>query len=563
MSDNCREFRSRIADFVTGMLPEPDRRELQEHLSDCDSCRDYMQALQREDAQLTKYFAGIDEDMAHRQERALQRIECSDANRRSTISLWRRIMNSPFSKLATAAAIVVATALTIVVLDQSTSRAYAISDVSAAFDQAQVIHVQGWRHFPRFKMKDGTERPPIAIESWIDLENGRMRQTQVAISQRAVGSSHGVPGVNTTIGVTEVVCDGPYLMTLDHTAKTATFAQLSEYGRQLMAYRQSRLLWGQLCSQPAQLEQFTKTGREEIDGVPCDIWQLDSVAGMGSFASGGGVSAGGGSRGGGSFVQRTVVSGSQIIPSQSKLWISTAGGRLTRAQVLSQTGNGQWTVEQDYSKIDYDVTIPEDVFATELPDGYTATNPKETAPVMEPQGAMARCANLECQVPASFTLGDGSVIVGWQSLDRDSDESQGSLFANMTFGGSLPKLPIEIFGIRPAGSSDRMAYTARHLAYTSKAGRFTEWALYVPKATPPAGVKYQGYDAISRLNTATSLNGAVGMNIGYGVPVDSAEDFEKWVRGAMAEFSDAGAPADVPYEKVSNLAQQVRTTGKP
>ncbi|MEN6337530.1 MAG: hypothetical protein ABFE01_25030 [Phycisphaerales bacterium] len=471
-------------------------------------------------------------------------------------------MSSPFSKLATAAAIVVVAAATILVLDRSASQAYALGDISAAFDQAQVIHVRGWRYFPRFKMKDGAERPPVAIESWIDLENGRMRQTQVAISQRGVGSSHGISDVNTTITVTESVCDGPYLMTLDHAAKTAAFAGLSEYGRQLMAYRQSRLLWGQLCSQPAQLGHFTKTGQDEIDGVPHDIWQLDSVAGMGGFASGGGVSAGGGGSGG-SFVQRPVGAGSQIVPSQSRLWISTASGRLTRAQVLSQTGDGQWTVEQDYSTIDYDVTIPEGTFATEPPEGYTATNSKETAPVMELQSAIARCANLECQVPASFTLGDGSVVVGWQSIDRGSDESQEPLFAGLTFGGSLPKLPIELYGIKPAGASDRMAYAARHLACTSRAGRFTEWTLYVPKATPPASVKYQGYDAISRFNTATPLNGAVGMNVGYGVPVDSAEDFEKWVRGAMAEFGDGPAPADVTYDKVSDLIRQIRTPNRP
>jgi len=475
----------------------------------------------------------------------------------------RRIMSSPFSKLATAAAVVVVAAVTIVVLDRSASRAYALSDISSAFDQAQVVHVQGWRYFPRFKVKDGAERPPVAIESWIDLENGRMRQTQVALSQRGTGSSHGISDVNTTITVIETVCDGPYLMTLDHTAKTATFARLSEYGRQLMAYRQSRLLWGQLCSQPAQLEHFTKTGQDEIDGVPHDIWQLDSVAGMGGFASGGGISAGGGGSNGGGFVQRPIGAGSQIIPSQSKLWISTASGRLTRAQVLSQVGTGRWELEQDYSTIDYDVAIPEGTFATEPPEGYTATNSKETAPVMEPQGTMARCANLECRVLASFTLGDGSVIVGWRSADSGSDESQESLFAGLTFGGSLPRLPIEIFGIKPAGASDRMAYTARHLACTSKSGRFIEWALYVPKNAPPASVKYQGYDAIARFNTATSLNGAVGMNVGYGAPVDSPEDLEKWVRGAMAEFSDGPAPTDVTYDRVSDLIQQVRTSNKP
>ncbi len=68
MSDKCHGFRSRITDFVTGVLPESDGRELQEHLSNCAPCRDYMQALKQEDASLAEHFAGIDEDMADRQE---------------------------------------------------------------------------------------------------------------------------------------------------------------------------------------------------------------------------------------------------------------------------------------------------------------------------------------------------------------------------------------------------------------------------------------------------------------------------------------------------------------
>ena len=73
---------------------------------------------------------------------------------------------------------------------------------------------------------------------------------QVAVAQSGRLSSFAPPNVNTTVTVTETVCDGSYLMTLDHNAKTATFTRISDYGRQVMAYRQSRMLWGQLCVQP-------------------------------------------------------------------------------------------------------------------------------------------------------------------------------------------------------------------------------------------------------------------------------------------------------------------------
>jgi hypothetical protein len=286
---------------------------------------------------------------------------------------------------------------------------------------------------------------------------------------------------------------------------------------------------------------------------------------MGGFATGSGVNAGvGGSGGGGGSVPGRVNAMIPTLSLQSKLWVSTDNGRLARAQVLSQTQDGQWELEQDYGTIDYDVTIPEDTFATEPPVGYTATNSKETAPVVDLWGPTARCGNLECRVPASFTLGDGSVVVAWRSSDVESEKSQEPLFANAAFGGPLPQLPIELLGIKPAGTPDRMAYKACHLAHTSKAGRLTEWALYVPRSNPPTAVKYQGYDALFRFNVTAAPNGGVGMNVGYGVPIASAEDFEKWVLGAMAELADDGtAPENLTYQKVLDLAHKVRTSAEP
>ncbi len=109
-----------------------------------------------------------------------------------------------------------------------------------------------------------------------------------------------------------------------------------------------------------------------------------------------------------------------------------------------------------------------------------------------------------------------------------------------------------------------MEYASRHLGRTSKAGQLIEWALYVPRTVVPANVKYLGYDVISEFNVTTPPNGGIGMRVPYGVPVKTAEDFDKWVRGAMAELSDnATAPAEVTYQKVSDLAQETRTPAKP
>ncbi len=563
MRNDCPSFQEWIADLVTDTLPERDRRELEEHLASCADCRAYLQALKREDALLTEHFAGIDEGLVDRQKRMLQRVRCSHTNeKRKRISIWRKIMKSPFSQLATAAAVVVIAAVTLVVLDRSAAPAYALSDVAAAFDQAHVIHVEGWQYFPRLKQSDGTAMPPVLIRSWIDLENGRLRQAYVAMAQRARMSSSGVPDVNTAITVREMVYNGPYMMTLDHTAKTAVFARMTDYYRQWMIYQKLRMLWDQLCSWPAQLEHFVKVGQDEIDGHPYDIWQLDAANGMGGLV-GGGAGGGGGwsSNGNGSGEGHFA----PAIPSlQSRLWVSADTGRLGRAQVLSQTGDGHWELEQDYHTIDYDVPIPARTFDAEPPAGYTALNAKETAPFVPLASGTVVCDNVQCRTFVSFMLNDGSVIVAWQSFVLGATESQEPLFANLAFGGSLPRLPAEIYSLKPAGAPDRTAYVGRHLSYTSQAGRFIEWALYVPKTTPPPNVKYLGYDMLSRFNTATPPGGRIGMTVGSGVAVQTAEDFDQWVRGAMAEFSDSGGPpVDVTYQKVCDLAQQVRTSIKP
>jgi len=164
MSDHCREFRSRIADFVTGVLSEQEQQELQEHLRTCLPCRDHMQALKQEDDSLAAHFAGIDEDMAQRQERALQMIECFHANERTNpASIWRKTMRSRYSKLATAAAILVLASVSVVILDKSTSSAYALDQPVQALQSVRHVH-----------LIERDDTGVIRSERWIEIgEDGR------------------------------------------------------------------------------------------------------------------------------------------------------------------------------------------------------------------------------------------------------------------------------------------------------------------------------------------------------------------------------------------------------
>jgi hypothetical protein len=105
MSNDCEGMRDEIAGRVAGQGTE----QLRLHLDSCAACRDYLRALQREDAALAEYFAGVEADMARREERLRQAVECIDiSNQADRISIWRGIMKSRLSKTALAAAILLA-----------------------------------------------------------------------------------------------------------------------------------------------------------------------------------------------------------------------------------------------------------------------------------------------------------------------------------------------------------------------------------------------------------------------------------------------------------------------
>jgi hypothetical protein len=48
------------------------------------------------------------------------------------------------------------------------------------------------------------------------------------------------------------------------------------------------------------------------------------------------------------------------------------------------------------------------------------------------------------------------------------------------------------------------------------------------------------------------------IGLGHGLVIESAEDFDKWILGAMAELSDSGIPPqDLTYEYVLALSKQI------
>jgi hypothetical protein len=439
-------------------------------------------------------------------------------------NIWRKIMKSKITKLAAAAVIVIAIVPSIIFLDKSVAPTYAVTDLPGLFEKAKVIHIEGWQYFPEYRMPDGEEIPPVEIDNWIDLEAGRSCYT-------GTGLSIDKNGVRVT--ASETISDGQYKLILNHTERYAVYFSISDYQRMLNAYRISGTFSGQIFGDIEQLQNVEQVGREQMDGVEYQVWQQDTAHAVTAHAD------------------------------RLKFWLSPQTGKLGRIQIWSKAADDQWGLNQDYL-LDYDVPIPDGVFTLEPPEGYTLKNTMETAIPQElgsggGVGYDSLSTSLSAKTLIGFLMGDGSVIAAWQSLDSRSEIPQDEFFTGLEFGGPLPKLPVEIYGLKPAGVSSNVTYTGYHLAHTQKAGKFVEWSLYVPDGTPPAGVRQLGCDVLYRFNIEPKPKWRLGLTVNCSLLIGGAEDFDKWILGAMADLSDDGtAPADITYERVLALAEQVR-----
>ena len=226
--------------------------------------------------------------------------------------------------------------------------------------------------------------------------------------------------------------------------------------------------------------------------------------------------------------------------------------------------SGQWEVATDYSLIEYNVEPPEGTFSLELPEGYTASNSPQTAYPMElgksgVPGFRDDDWYYYCGPKVAFALADGSIVLGWQSFDPKDAEKQAVLFEGVTFGGPLPKLPIEFYALKPAEGPSEPLYTGYHLAFTRKQGRFVEWSLYVPNGTPPADVQATGYEMLYRWNLEFPQHFVFEhMTVKPEFTIDTTAEFDEWVLGAMASSAIAPQRREVTYQSVSQLGHQIR-----
>jgi len=438
-------------------------------------------------------------------------------------NIWRTMMKSTITKFAAAAVIAIAVGFGVhYFTGGGTTPVYGITDMPQLFKMAKTIHLKGWLYRPGCKTPDGNDVPPVNWEQWTDLENGREWHTTSSSSGRSEA---------TTITVGELITDGQFRLRLNHTKKWGYFSKKNKYRQMLEKHRSkdnaSALIFGDI----SKLYNFVKIGREKVDGVDCDIWQREEIFPDTEHGN------------------------------RYRYWISPNTGECKLCQFWMRFSNKkQWELHHEYYKIERDVDIPEGIFAMEIPEGYEARNTKETATVLSLGSPRAGSGfGVGYGTAISFTMSDGSVIWGWNSFDQKSEKPQEEFFEGLKFGGPLPKLPIEFNSLKPGGKPKDIIYTGFHLAYTRKADRFTEWAIYVPNGIPPKNVKQFHYHALYVFNIGREPRYRLNTIVPYGLLIETKEDFDKWVIGAMAELSDDGkAPENVTYESVLQLAEQIR-----
>ncbi|MDT8303235.1 MAG: hypothetical protein RQ760_17280, partial [Sedimentisphaerales bacterium] len=101
----------------------------------------------------------------------------------------------------------------------------------------------------------------------------------------------------------------------------------------------------------------------------------------------------------------------------------------------------------------------------------------------------------------------------------------------------------------------------RHLAFTHKKGKFYEWGLYVTDKNAPERNTFWVYEVISKYHDTGPRPFFDGRpkHLGQELTINSEQEFDIWVRGAMAELSDDGkAPESITYKNVLQLVERIR-----
>jgi hypothetical protein len=453
----------------------------------------------------------------------------------SWMNAWRTIMQS---RITIPAVIVGLLAIVVSVsfLNRSAQPAYGLLDALHIYKNTDTCHMRGYVY--EMTKKNGKQKlTKYPIEHWFDFKKGCYKLTKPLVLQRS--------GENKIIRKSITVSDGEYIMHNgyflqgdDRPKQSIHFTRLTKFKARLLSHRIYCQLFNGFFGCLDQIKGFSRIGSEIINGHKCDIWE-------------GTINIG-------------AEHGKLNKIKKIKSWLSPKTGRLHRFRMWrSQKENGQWIPMIFMDQIELNTELPADIFKTEPPEGAELDNTKENAPEAE-MAALCGSNNLGCgdinmYIYIGFTLKDGSMVLCWQSTDKNQP-AQNELFKNLNMGGDLPELPVKIEALKPILHPE-MTYKGYHLTHTRKNNRFYEWSIYVSPASASPRNRIIGYRVMSTFNVDLE-NKHVGtrvMNFSNDIAVDTEEDFNTWLLGAMKE-TNAGnkVPNNIAYSSVLELASKLR-----
>lgn len=439
-------------------------------------------------------------------------------------NIRRIIMKNRISKLA-AAIIVIAVILTVTMFDKTVAPVYGITEALNVFKNAKTIHIHGWAYFPG---KNKEELSKVAFEHWFDIETGSYR----IVKPGGIDKDTGERKYFTTIS------DGEYIMSESYrkpvngeSYKAANYKKITQFQSRFQAHNNSYNFLMQMFGGVDLVKGFVLLGNEEVNGLQYDIWQ-------------------------GEISTPGPTGGMQV---KIKTWLDPQTGELARIQTWRKLPNSdQWISMFEVDQIEINVELSAELFITEPPENCKLNNTKETAPLAE-LGATTSASvdDYSLNIHVGFTLSDGSVILCWRSTDK-SQPLQGKFFENLELGGNLPKLPLELYALKPIADLD-VQYQGYHLAHTKKNDKFYEWAIYVPQDKVPLRKNIIGYQVLHRFNISKDEKvGSIALSLHEDIQIDTQEDFDLWVLGAIKELSDnATAPENITFDSILQLAEQL------
>jgi hypothetical protein len=161
---NCSECKQILFNYVEGLLDESQKRAVESHLQDCPVCKAEAGQLTSLRNRLLKNGKALAQsDIENKvmdrilREQSLKLRKVSKLDKQ--FQLWRIIMKSRITKLATAAVIIVIAALSITLMEEATPSVYALTHTIEANHSVRYLHV-----------KDFTAGADEPKEFWVECD---------------------------------------------------------------------------------------------------------------------------------------------------------------------------------------------------------------------------------------------------------------------------------------------------------------------------------------------------------------------------------------------------------